>query len=475
MEHRHRISPYIEELYDNHMWVTEQHCKQLYRIKEERKLADEALIPLVENGSETAKRNFSKVFKRMGNKRDYYSVPHYIFPTGVASELIVACKYKFQKLVGSYKVVISPFYNYDYSPLQTYEPYTAIIEAKNNTIRIPYLFEKEDMYLLTVFYVMDSEELLLLTTSVYALQDDLYKFKFYKADFHMHTTHSDGYEPPELVALSARENGMDIIAVTDHNAFSGSVAAREKATEMGLNMTVILGEEYSLEYSPMHILALGTEEQINRKYLTKQILDMPETRKIVDSARDLTCSPETYACTQVLLEQVLRMGGIAILAHPYWKPISLNGTRMDTPENVYIELSKDKKFAGIEVVSGSPEGEFNVSNTQASLARTILGSFDGIPIIGITDSHAYTTDPISGRHFTVVFSESKSERHVLNALQDGLTVAVEIVNGTPLCFGNHRLVKFAEFLLKYYFPDRDKKAYLEAIEKRGLLIQQDDN
>lgn len=81
---------------------------------------------------------------------------------------------------------------------------------------------------------------------------------FYKADFHMHTTYSDGYEPPEFVAVSARECGMDIIAVTEHNGFYGSVATRDKVLEMGLDMTVILGEEYSLEYSPMHILALGT-------------------------------------------------------------------------------------------------------------------------------------------------------------------------------------------------------------------------
>ena len=279
----------------------------------------------------------------------------------------------------------------------------------------------------------------------------------------MHTTYSDGYEPPELVVASARERGMDIIAVTDHNAFSGSVVAREKAAELGLDMTVILGEEYSLEYSPMHILDLGTEKEIDRKYLTKQVLEMPETKKIIESNPTLSCDVEVYACTQVLLDQVSKMGGISILAHPYWKPIALNGSRMDTPENVYIELGKDRKFAGIEIVSGSPDGEFNVSNLQASLARTILGHFEGLPIIGITDSHSYTTDPISGKHFTIVFAKSKSKEHVLEALSDGFTVAVELVNGKPLCYGEHRLVKFAEFLLKNYFPTRDLVARKEAV------------
>lgn len=322
------------------------------------------------------------------------------------------------------------------------------------------------MHSINVFYLLDDEEMILVSSNVYAVNQDLYECKYYKADLHMHTTYSDGYEPPELVVASARERDMDIIAVTDYNAFSGSVVAREKAADLGLDITVILGEEYSLEYSPMHILALGTEKEIDRKYLTKQVLEMPETKKILESNPTLLCDADVYVCTQVLLDKVSEIGGISILAHPYWKPIALNGTRMDTPENVYIEFGKDKKFTGIEIVSGSPDGEFNVSSLQASLVITILGNLDGLPIIGITDSHYYTTDTISGKHFTIVFAKSKSKENVLEALGDGFTVAVELVNGTPLCYGVHRLVKFAEFLLKNYFTARDLVARKEALSAK---------
>ena len=460
------VSSYIEKMYNTCMWVTDKHRQLLYKRQEESNLSDEEIQSLVEKNAETAKRNFSKVFKRMGNKKEYYTLPICVFPAGELSEVVIACKYKYQKLVGQYKVIVSPFYNYDYKASSSYEPYSAIIEAKDNTLTIPFLFDKEDMYSINVFYLLDEEEILLVSSNVYAVNPDLFECKYYKADLHMHTTYSDGYEPPELVVASARERGMDIIAVTDHNAFLGSVVAREKAADLGLDMTVILGEEYSLEYSPMHILALGTEKEIDRKYLTKQVLEMPETKEILESNPTLSCDVDVYACTQVLLDKVSEIGGTSILAHPYWKPIALNGTRMDTPENVYIELGKDKKFAGIEIVSGSPDGEFNVSSLQASLARTILGNFDGLPIIGITDSHYYTTDPISGKHFTIVFAKSKSKEHVLEALSDGFTVAVELVNGIPLCYGEHRLVKFAEFLLKYYFPTRDLVARKEAVSAK---------
>ena len=82
-------------------------------------------------------------------------------------------------------------------------------------------------------------------------------------------------------------------------------------------------------------------------------------------------------------------------------------------KNLYIELGKDKKFSGIELVSGSQEGEYNVSNLQALLARDILGDFEGVPIIGITDSHYYTSDPICGKHYTIVISDDKEENNVL--------------------------------------------------------------
>ena len=463
-------SQYIEELYNHNMWISDAQRQMLYRLQEKRNLSDEDLQTLVEQNAGAAKRKFAKVFSRMKNKTAYYNVPTVIFPAGRDSEIVVSCKYRFQRLAGQYKVIISSFYNFDYSVSEPYAPFSAVIEPQENTLRIPFRFEKEDMYIVNIFYLLDGEELLLLSTKVYAVDQDLYECGCYKADLHLHTTYSDGYEPPELVAVSAREHGMDIIAVTDHNEFSGSVAAREKADEMGLNMTVILGEEYSLEYSPMHILALGTKEAIDRKYLTRQVLDMAETKQIMEGKKDLSCCPEVYACTQVLLGEVAKMGGISILAHPYWKPISPDGTRMDTPENVFTELGKDRRFAGIEIVSGSPEGEFNVSNRQASLARTILGTFDGIPVIGITDSHYYSTDPISGEHFTVVFAKSRSREHVLEAIRSGFTVAVELVKGVPLCFGNHRLVKFAEFLVEQYFPARDQQARREAAAAKQAFL-----
>src|ERR671917_959487 len=61
-------------------------------------------------------------------------------------------------------------------------------------------------------------------------------------DLHMHTDHSsDCATPVETLLATARDAGLDAIAITDHNEVSGALAAREIADEFGVK--VIVAEE----------------------------------------------------------------------------------------------------------------------------------------------------------------------------------------------------------------------------------------
>ena len=232
-----------------------------------------------------------------------------------------------------------------------------------------------------------------------------------------------------------------------HNNFQSSVEARKKASEMGLNLTVLLGEEYSLAYSPMHIVSIGTNEPVDRYYISHKLTEDERVKEIVDDASELSCDKVAYACTQVLLDEVNRMGGVTILAHPFWKPINPDGTRMDTPEKLFMELASNRKFTGLEIVSGSPVGDCDKANLQASLAQEILHDFKGIPFTGITDSHNYSTDLTCGTHYTIIFSGSMGSEDILSALKQGMCVAVETVGNRPMCYGNYRLAKFGHYLV----------------------------
>lgn len=90
-----------------------------------------------------------------------------------------------------------------------------------------------------------------------------------KADFHTHTTASDGsFTPKELIQL-AHQQGIRYIAVTDHDTIEGLEEARKEAESYGI--TLIPGIELSLDYPgiPGSIHVLGfyidyREEKIQR-------------------------------------------------------------------------------------------------------------------------------------------------------------------------------------------------------------------
>ena len=72
-------------------------------------------------------------------------------------------------------------------------------------------------------------------------------------DLHTHTTASDGqYTPAQLVGL-AKERGLDLLAVTDHDTIAGVDEAMEAGEALGLR--VIRGVELSArEHHNFHIL-----------------------------------------------------------------------------------------------------------------------------------------------------------------------------------------------------------------------------
>ena len=74
-----------------------------------------------------------------------------------------------------------------------------------------------------------------------------------KADLHTHSTASDGqYTPTELVGL-AKERGLEVLALTDHDTLDGLEEAVRAGEEQGI--CVIQGIELSAkEYDTFHIL-----------------------------------------------------------------------------------------------------------------------------------------------------------------------------------------------------------------------------
>lgn len=80
-----------------------------------------------------------------------------------------------------------------------------------------------------------------------------------KADLHLHSDASDGRTSPEAVVATAARSGLDLIALTDHDAVAGAAGAVAAGEDHGVR--VIPGIEVSSDHAgeEFHILGYGVD------------------------------------------------------------------------------------------------------------------------------------------------------------------------------------------------------------------------
>ena len=76
-----------------------------------------------------------------------------------------------------------------------------------------------------------------------------------KTDLHMHSYHSDGYHSPEKVVEKAKNQGIKIMSITDHDSVNAFGEASECAKKFGIE--VIPGVEISTDIRDTEVHILG--------------------------------------------------------------------------------------------------------------------------------------------------------------------------------------------------------------------------
>jgi len=109
-------------------------------------------------------------------------------------------------------------------------------------------------------------------------------YRVLEADFHTHTTYSDGTLSPLSLVRQAERRGLDVIGVTEHNTVLAGRIARAWSELTG-GPIVIPGEEVTT--GRYHLIAIGLEETVSP--------DQP-----IESA----------------IAAIHAQGGVAIAAHP---------------------------------------------------------------------------------------------------------------------------------------------------------------
>lgn len=112
-----------------------------------------------------------------------------------------------------------------------------------------------------------------------------------KADFHLHTTASDGRFSPEKVVQLAAERGLEVIAITDHDSVAGVIAA-VKAAKSFPPLKVIPGVEINTDIPNGEVHILGYFIDYRSQELRQTLRRLRQARrrrahKIVDKLAQL--------------------------------------------------------------------------------------------------------------------------------------------------------------------------------------------
>lgn len=213
----------------------------------------------------------------------------------------------------------------------------------------------------------------------------------YRADLHVHTVLSacaDIEMIPPLIVEEALLKGLDIIAITDHNATGNAPAVRKAAADLlghdGTDLTVLLGMELQTREEVDLLCIFDTPDALEawQAIVDEQLLPLPNDpdrfgpQYIVDCEGNLV-REETrllQAPTMIGLEEaahrVQMLGGLAIPAH------------IDRPHNgLMAMLGLWPPDLNVDAAEVSP-------NMRPSQARRTYASIPGdVPLISNSDAH----------------------------------------------------------------------------------------
>ncbi|MBV6396728.1 MAG: hypothetical protein HFACDABA_02328 [Anaerolineales bacterium] len=216
------------------------------------------------------------------------------------------------------------------------------------------------------------------------------------ADTHIHSLHSgDGSATVRAILKQAADIGLNVIAITDHDAINGSLEARELASHY--NLEVVTGVEVST--SEGHLLALYVEQL------------PPAGRSLGDT-----------------LLWIGYHGGLAVAPHPFTDlPLSLT---LQSVINVFHEPRIKGVLQGIETYNHSTRG-FNKTAEKLSVYLP-LAKMAG------SDAHLYWAVGMGRTYFP-----GSSAADLRDAIGQARTSAIPFEGAMP----SHPLLSLARRLI----------------------------
>lgn len=338
-------------------------------------------------------------------------------------------------------------------------------QMKDGVLEVAAHFHGEQEHLI---FVEKPDGTPILDFNVYSLMPDLCKLRPFKGDFHIHTTGSDGQECPEYVAARYREEGFDFIAITDHRQYGPSLAALDcwKAYRTGLKLYP--GEEVHPPDCPVHIVNFGGAFSVNEIFRKEEQRFRAEVEARIPGLGEVTpgVSPFAVAAAEWGFDKIREAGGLAVYCHPYWDVRGWNVISGALADEVF----KRRKFDAFELIGGFWKHQSDSNLYQIVRCYEEWAKDGAFPVVGLSDSHGTDREGLFGWYYTLVFAESDSLSDLIAAIRAGNSVAVDAPAGErAYCLGSYRLVRYAQFLLREYFPKHQRLCRTEGEIMQELL------
>lgn len=343
--------------------------------------------------------------------------------------------------------------------------------AEDGTLQFTLLFRGEIEHSFRIIGKnYEGEDIPIFTFAIYSLKEDLFNLRPYKGDFHLHTINSDGAQTPEYMAASSRKIGMDFIAITDHRKYEPSLTAVAFQQRLSTSFRCYPGEEVHAPDNAVHIVNFGGSFSVNKIFQEDEARYRREVAEYAENVPE-TALPESrfqVAASEWVFDLIRKGGGIALYCHPYWKPHN----RYYILDEVNEVLLKRRNFDAIEVFGGYDLHE--LESNQLEVVRYYQSQVEGVaaPAVGVSDSHSADNGSLFGWFYTIVFADQFDFSSIAQAIRANRCVAVEAVKGEfPRIVGDFRLVKYAYFLLREFYPIHDRlcakegELMLEVVEK----------
>lgn len=185
-------------------------------------------------------------------------------------------------------------------------------------------------------------------------------------DLHIHTTFSDGLLTPEQVVTTAKDKGLSVIAIVDHDAIRGIIPAIKKAKEF--NMEIVPAVElsclvrdldihiigYFIDYKNSKLNSILSEIQQNRLERAKKMIEkLAQQGAEVEIERVLELAGNGAVGRPHIAQALLEEGYISCYDEAFWKYIGYHCPAY-VPKDKYspqqaIKLIKD--FHGVPVLA----------------------------------------------------------------------------------------------------------------------------